>query len=125
MFSDRLAIADAYPLGAFVELDIWLATATERAHFGTIPPALRAAHLVSVELLSVIHVVSDGRVWLGAGVLTIFTLLAASIANAFWSMSPGQGRLMAINALFKHIDLTGGFTLLALVTEQSSRRQRV
>jgi uncharacterized membrane protein YphA (DoxX/SURF4 family) len=120
----RLALVSAYLLGALVKLGDWPAAVAEQAHFGMQPPALWAALTIAVELLGSFLVLSGRFVWLGAGMLGAFTLLAAFIANAFWSMPPGHERFMATNAFFEHIGLIGGFVLAALVAEHSRRRPR-
>jgi uncharacterized membrane protein YphA (DoxX/SURF4 family) len=120
----RLALVSAYLLGGIAKLGDWPAAIAEQAHFGMHPPALWAALTIAVELFGSFLVLSGRLVWLGAGMLGAFTLLAAFIANAFWSMPPGQERFMATNAFFEHVGLIGGFVLAALVAEHSGRRPR-
>jgi hypothetical protein len=50
--------------------------------------------------------------------LGVFTLLAATLANAFWTMPAGAARFMATNAFFEHLGLAGGFVLVALVADR-------
>jgi uncharacterized membrane protein YphA (DoxX/SURF4 family) len=122
-FLARLALAGAYLLGGIVKLGDWPAAVAEQAHFGMHPPALWAALTIAIELLGSFLVLSGRLVWLGAGMLGAFTLLAAFVANAFWSMPPGPERFMATNAFFEHVGLIGGFVLAAIVAEHSSRRR--
>jgi uncharacterized membrane protein YphA (DoxX/SURF4 family) len=121
----RLSLVGAYLLGAFVKLADWPAAVAEQAHFGMHPPAIWAALTVAVELIGAVLVLSSRLVWLGAGMLSVFTLSAAFTANAFWSMPPGTARFMATNAFFEHVGLIGGFVLAALVAEQWARSRRV
>ena len=121
-FIARLLLVGAYLLGGIVKLIDWQAAVAEQAHFGMNPPALWAALTIAIELIGPILLLTGRIVWLGAGMLGIFTLLAAFTANAFWTMPPGQDRFMATNAFFEHLGLIGGFILTALVAEQAQRR---
>ncbi|WP_404366579.1 DoxX family protein [Sphingomonas sp. MMS24-J45] len=118
----RLALVSAYLLGAIVKLSDWSAAVAEQAHFGMAPPEVWAAATIAVELIGPLLILSGRLVWLGAGMLGVFTLLAAITANAFWAMPAGQARFMATNAFFEHIGLIGGFILVALVSRLEQRR---
>jgi uncharacterized membrane protein YphA (DoxX/SURF4 family) len=122
-FLARLALVGAYLLGGLVKASDWPAAVAEQAHFGMHPPALFAALTILVELVGPLLILSGRLVWLGAGMLGIFTLFAAITANAFWTMPPGQDRFMATNAFFEHLGLIGGFVLVALVAEMEQRRR--
>jgi uncharacterized membrane protein YphA (DoxX/SURF4 family) len=112
----------AYLLGGLVKASDWPAAMAEQAHFGMNPPQLWAALTIAIELVGPILILSGRLVWLGAGMLGVFTLLAAFTANAFWTMPAGQERFMATNAFFEHLGLIGGFVLAALVAELERRR---
>lgn len=111
----RLALVSAYLLGGMVKLGDWSAAVAEQAHFGLHPAAVWAALTIAVELVGPMLILSGRFVWLGAGMLGVFTLLAAIMANAFWAMPAGQARFMATNAFFEHLGLIGGFVLVALL----------
>jgi uncharacterized membrane protein YphA (DoxX/SURF4 family) len=121
-FLARLALVGAYLLGGIVKANDWQAAVAEQAHFGMNPPALWAGLTIAIELIGPILILWGRLVWLGAGMLGVFTLLAAFTANAFWAMPAGQDRFMATNAFFEHIGLIGGFVLAALVAELERRR---
>jgi uncharacterized membrane protein YphA (DoxX/SURF4 family) len=121
-FLARLLLVGAYLLGGFVKLTDWSAAVAEQAHFGMASPALWAAITIAIELIGPLLILSGRMVWLGAGMLGVFTLLAAFKANAFWTMPMGQDRFMATNAFFEHLGLIGGFILAALVAELAQRR---
>jgi uncharacterized membrane protein YphA (DoxX/SURF4 family) len=122
-FIARLMLVGAYLLGGVVKASDWTAAVAEQAHFGMSPPALWAALTIAVEIVGPLLILSGRLVWLGAGMLGVFTLLAAITANAFWAMPPGHERFMATNAFFEHIGLIGGFVLAALVAELEVRRR--
>jgi uncharacterized membrane protein YphA (DoxX/SURF4 family) len=121
-FLARLALVGAYLLGGVVKLADWPGAVAEQAHFGLAPPALWAAVTIAVELIGPLLILSGRLVWLGAGMLGVFTLLAALTANAFWTMPAGAERFAATNAFFEHLGLIGGFVLAALVAQQAGRR---
>ncbi|MDE1172885.1 MAG: DoxX family protein [Parvibaculaceae bacterium] len=110
----RLALVSAYLLGGVVKLAGWPGAVAEQAHFGMHPPAFWAALTIAVEFAGPILILWGRFLWLGAGMLGVFTLLAAITANAFWTME-GETRFMATNAFFEHIGLIGGFVAVALI----------
>ena len=121
-FLARLALVGAYLLGGIVKASYWTAAVAEQTHFGMSPPALWAALTIVVEIVGPLLILSGRLVWLGAGMLGVFTLFAAITANAFWAMPAGQERFMAANAFFEHLGLIGGFVLAAMVAEIEARR---
>jgi len=121
-FLARLLLVGAYLVAAVVKLTDWPAAVAEQAHFGMNPPAFWAALTIAVEVIGPVLVLSGRLVWLGAGMLGVFTMLAAFKANAFWILPAGPERFAATNAFFEHIGLTSGFVLAALVAEQTNRR---
>lgn len=122
-FAARLALVGAYLLGGLVKLADFPAAVAEQAHFGMAPPALWAAITIAIELIGPILILIGRWVWLGAGMLGVFTCFAAVTANTFWTME-GQARFMATNAFFEHIGLIGGFILAAMVAEHDNRHAR-
>ncbi|MHA6720984.1 DoxX family protein [Sphingomonas sp. RS6] len=121
-FLARLLLVGAYLLGGVVKLTDLPAAIAEQAHFGMHPPAFWAALTIAVELIGPVLILWGRWIWLGAGMLGVFTLLAAFTANAFWTMPAGAERFAATNAFFEHLGLIGGFVLAALVAEQAKRR---
>ena len=113
----RLALVSAYLLGGAVKLTDWSGAVAEQAHFGMSPPAFWAALTIAVEIVGPLLILTGRLVWLGAGMLGVFTLLAAFTANAFWTME-GQERFMATNAFFEHVGLIGGFLAVAMLAQR-------
>ncbi|MBA16368.1 MAG: hypothetical protein CMN73_08425 [Sphingomonas sp.] len=120
-FLARFALVGAYILGGLVKLTDWPSAVAEQAHFGMHPPALWAAITIAVELVGPVLILAGRFVWFGAGMLGVFTGLAALVANDFWNLPAGHDRFMATNAFFEHIGLIGGFVLAALVAEHARR----
>jgi uncharacterized membrane protein YphA (DoxX/SURF4 family) len=117
----RLALVSAYLLGAAVKASDFPGAVAEQAHFGMSPPAFWAALTIAVEVVGPLLILTRRWLWLGAGMLGVFTLLAAFKANAFWAMAPGHERFMATNAFVEHIGLIGGFVLVALLDRKERR----
>jgi uncharacterized membrane protein YphA (DoxX/SURF4 family) len=115
LFVARLLLVSAYLIGAVQKLFDWSGAIAEQAHFGFAPPALWAGLTIIVELLGSIMVLFDWKGWLGAGMLGVFTILAAIVANDFWTMA-GHDRFMATNAFFEHLGLAGAFVLAAMIS---------
>ena len=122
-FLARLALVGAYLLGGIVKLFDFPAAVAEQAHFGMHPPGVWAVLTIAIELIGPLLILSGRLVWLGAGMLGVFTVLAAFTANAFWAMQ-GQERFAATNAFFEHLGLVGGFVLAAMIAEHDQRRMR-
>lgn len=110
----RLLLVSAYVIGAVTKIADWPGAVAEQAHFGMSPPAFWAALTIAVELAGPLLILSGRLVWLGAGMLGVFTLLAAIKANAFWTMA-GPERFAETNAFFEHLGLVGGFILVAMM----------
>lgn len=123
-FLARLMLVGAYLLGGVVKLTDWPGAVAEQAHFGMNPPALWAALTIAIELIGPLLVLSGRLIWLGAGMLGVFTLLAAFTAIAFWSMPAGPERFGATNAFFEHLGLVGGFVLAAMIGAYHQRTKR-
>jgi uncharacterized membrane protein YphA (DoxX/SURF4 family) len=124
LFLAKLALVSAYVLGGVVKALDFPGAVAEQAHFGLHPPALFAALTIVVELAGSALVMTRRWVWLGAGMLGVFTGLAALTANAFWSMPDGHDRFMATNAFFEHLGLIGGFVLVAILAQRAPRPVR-
>ena len=122
-FLARIALGSAYVLGGVVKLVHWQDAVAEQAHFGMHPPTLWAALTILVELIGPALLFSNRWTWLGAGMLGVFTGLAAITANAFWTMQ-GEARFAATNAFFEHLGLIGGFALAALVARAAQLRDQ-
>jgi len=116
----RIGLTGAYVLGGLTKALDFSAAVSEQEHFGLRPGWLWAGLTIAVELIGPVLIISGRLVWLGAGMLGVFTGLAALLANNFWALS-GQARFAATNAFFEHIGLIAGFVLAALIAEHGAR----
>lgn len=113
----RLALTSPYLIGGLTKLADWQGAVAEQVHFGIQPAAAFALLTIAAELVGSALIITDRLAWLGAGMLGVFTVLAALIANAFWTMD-GPDRFMATNAFFEHLGLAGGFVLIAILSHR-------
>lgn len=117
-FVARLALVSPYLIGGVAKLGDWPGAVAEQAHFGVQPAALFAALTITVELVGPALILAGRLVWFGAGMLGIFTVLAACLANPFWPLH-GVERFAATNAFFEHLGLVGGFVLVAILSRKA------
>jgi uncharacterized membrane protein YphA (DoxX/SURF4 family) len=82
-----------------------------------LPKAMALLSIV-VEIGGSALIVVNRWVWLGAGMLGVFTALGAVTAHAFWRLS-GKARLEATAVFLMHVGLIAAFVLCALVAERA------
>lgn len=116
----RVALTSAYWVGGLSKLFDFPGAVAEQAHFGIQPATLFAALTIAVELMGSLLVISGKWLWLGAGALAVFTVLATLIAHPFWTMV-GHERFLATNAFFEHVGLVGGFVIASLFASREPR----
>lgn len=95
----------------------------EQEHFGLHPGLLWAVLTIAVELTGPMLILTGRFVWLGAGMLGVFTGLTMLLAYRFWDMT-GTERFAASNGFFEHVALIAGFILAALAAEHAQRTFR-
>jgi uncharacterized membrane protein YphA (DoxX/SURF4 family) len=79
-----------------------------------------AALSIFVELTGSVLVMINRWVWLGAGMLVVFTAIGAVTAHAFWKVS-GPARKEAIAVFLMNFGLIAAFALDALLAERVGR----
>jgi len=87
-------------------------------------PAAMALLSIFTELTGSVLVLIDHWVWLGAGMLGVFTAIGAVTAHAFWTVS-GRARVEALAVFLMHLGLIAAFVLCALVAEREGRGAQV
>jgi uncharacterized membrane protein YphA (DoxX/SURF4 family) len=116
----RLGLTSPFVISALVELQNLAAVTTIQAQYGLRPPAFWAAAVNAVQLLGSTIIISGRFVWIGAGILAVFTGLTEVIAHRFWQMA-GQARFAGRNEFFEHIALVLGLVIVALLAEERAR----
>jgi transmembrane protein len=113
--ASRVALTAAFWWSGIAKLTHFGDAIAEVRHFGLEPAALIATMTIVVQLAGSALVISGCAVWLGAGALAVFTLLATLVAHAFWTV-PIADRGAALNTFLEHLGLIGGFVLVTLLT---------
>jgi uncharacterized membrane protein YphA (DoxX/SURF4 family) len=117
-----------WPLARFALVVIFLASGlskianfsggvAEMAQAGMPAPAAMALLSILVEVTGSVLVLIGRWVWLGAGMLGVFTAIGALTAHAFWKV-PGPERNEAIAVFLMHFGLIAALVLDALLTER-------
>jgi uncharacterized membrane protein YphA (DoxX/SURF4 family) len=119
----RIGLTAPFIVGALMKLSDLHGAALEQERVGLHPGLPWALLTIAVEVTGPMLIISGRYVWLGAGMLGIFTCLANLLVNRFWEMA-GDGRFVATNSFFEHIALIAGFILAALVAEQEYRQRQ-
>lgn len=92
----------------------------EMAHFGLSPTWLFNAATIVVQLIGSGLIIFNKWVWLGAGMLAVFTALTIPIAHDFWAMAE-PNRTAEYYTVLEHITLIGGFMILAIWSRRAAR----
>jgi uncharacterized membrane protein YphA (DoxX/SURF4 family) len=117
----RLLLTSLFLLAAAVEILDLPAAAAAQEHFGLRPGWLWAIVTITVQLIGSIIIISGRHVWLGAGILAVFTGATEVIAHRFWELS-GSAEFQARNEFFEHLGLVAGLVMVALLAEERNRR---
>jgi uncharacterized membrane protein YphA (DoxX/SURF4 family) len=108
-------------IAAIVEIEDFRAAVAAQAHFGMYPPMFWAVVTIIVQITGSVIIISGRRIWLGAGILAVFTASTNVVAHRFREFS-GQDIFEFRNEFFEHLGLVGGLVLVAILAEE---RQRV
>lgn len=111
----RVLLTSAYWVSGLTKLLNFKGALAEEASFHLRPPALFAGITIFVQLVGSALVIADYMLWLGAGMLAVFTLAAMIVAYPFWRVAPAQ-RMMTFTSFCEHLGLIAGFMLATLVS---------
>jgi uncharacterized membrane protein YphA (DoxX/SURF4 family) len=117
----RLCLTALFLLAVAIEVLDFPAAAAAQAHVGLHPGWAWAIVTITVQLVGSVIIISGRHVWLGAGMLGVFTGATEFVAHRFWELS-GLAEFQARNEFFEHIGLVGGFIMVALLAEERNRR---
>jgi transmembrane protein len=90
----------------------------EADHFGLHPAPLAAVAVILVQLGGSALVVFGRHVWIGAGALAVFTVLANLVGHPFWTLADPMARFHDMNAFLANIGLIGGLGLAAILDDR-------
>lgn len=86
------------------------------------PAPLMNALLIVTLLVGSLMILLDRWLWLGAGILSGFLVIAIVLAHSFWAMVE-PARTLHFRVATEHVSLIGGFMALA-VADRWRRAQR-
>jgi len=115
----RVAIVTLYLVSAAFHVTDFREAIAEQVGYGMPAPALSAALAILVEIVGSLLILTARWVWLGAGMLGVFTTLGAVLAHPFWTMR-GNARFEAMATFLEHAGLVGGLILVALAAERAN-----
>jgi uncharacterized membrane protein YphA (DoxX/SURF4 family) len=113
----RFALIVNYLVSGLSKIANFRGGVAEMAQAGMPAPVVMALLSIFVELGGSALVLIGRWVWLGAGMLGVFTAIGAVTAHAFWKVS-GRARVDATAVFFMHLGLIAAFVLCALVAER-------
>jgi len=120
----RFALVVYYLVSGLSKIANFRGAVAEMAQADMPAPAAMALLTIFVELAGSALVLIGRWVWLGAGMLGVFTAIGAVTAHAFWKVS-GRARIQAITVFLMHIGLIAAFVLCAFIAEREGRAAHV
>jgi uncharacterized membrane protein YphA (DoxX/SURF4 family) len=117
-FLARVALTVTFLASGIAKVVNFSAAVSEQVGYGMPFPVFMAALTMAIELLGSLFILFGRWVWLGAGMLGVFTGLGAVIAHPFW-LAPATSRSTESAAFLEHVGLIAGLVLVALVSERS------
>ena len=117
----RLLLTALFLVAAAIEITDFPAAAAAQEQVGLHPGWAWAILTIAVQVLGSIIVISGRHVWLGAGMLGVFTGATEFVAHRFWQLS-GAAEFQERNEFFEHLGLVAGFIMVALLAEERNRR---
>ena len=117
----RLLLTILFLVDAAIEVTNFPAAAAAQEQVGLHPRWVWAIVTITVQVLGSILIISGRHVWLGAGMLGVFTGATEVVAHRFWQLS-GAAEFQERNEFFEHLGLVAGFIMVALLAEERNRR---
>ena len=92
------------------------------AQTGFQPTWLIAVLMIAVQLTGSTLIILNRAVWLGAGMLAVFTLLTIPLAHHFWNMT-GSEATHAMLESEEHLTVVGGLIIVSILSFVRKERQ--
>jgi transmembrane protein len=117
----RLCVISPFLWAGLVKMFNWQGGVDEMASVGLHPAwAFNLAALLT-ELAGSALIILNRAVWIGAGALGVFTVLATFLAHRFWDLS-GASRAMQLNSFLEHATISATFIFVFVVSLRRDRR---
>ena len=115
----RLALVSPFAISGLVKLFDFGGATAEVEGLGLPHPGFVAAAVVATQILGSALFLSRRLCWLGAGILSGFTVFATLLAHAFWQFD-GVERAHQMATFLEHVAIVGGLVLAPLFAERRS-----
>jgi transmembrane protein len=96
----------------------------EMAHFELEPAVLFNVATIITQIGASALIISGRYVWLGAGVLGVFTALTVPLVHHFWSMADEPFRTIAFHTATEHVGMIGGLIGIAVLSARTTEDGR-
>lgn len=113
----RLALVSPFAISGLMKLLDPGNAAAEVRGLGLSSPALVVGAVVATQILGSLLFLSRRFCWLGAGILSGFTVFATLLAHAFWQFG-GVERAHQLATFLEHVAIVGGLVLAAHLAER-------
>jgi len=111
----RICVALPFLVAGTTKLLSWQQGVAEMAHVGLHPAWIFNLASLVTELAGAAAIIVNRAVWLGAGALGVFTLIATVLAHDFWNFA-GAERIQQMNSFCEHATICAAFILLTVVS---------
>jgi transmembrane protein len=110
----RLCLAAPFLWAGVYKLLNWPGGVAEMTGAGLQPAWMFNLAALVTELGGSVLVILNRAVWIGAGALGVFTVLATFLAHGFWDLS-GSARIVQINSFLEHAAISASFIFVTAV----------
>jgi transmembrane protein len=110
----RVAVTLPFLVGGFSKLVDWHDGEAEMLHVGLHPASAFNLASLLTQLIGSALIIVNRKVWLGAGALGVFTVIATLLAHRFWDLT-GDARTMQMNSFFEHWTICAALILVTVV----------
>lgn len=110
----RFCVVAPFLAAGIIKLLDWQAGEAEMEHTGLHPAWIFNLASLLTELGGSALIILNRQIWLGAGALGVFTVLATLLAHRFWDLS-GEARMMQFNTFLEHATISAAFILIVVV----------
>jgi uncharacterized membrane protein YphA (DoxX/SURF4 family) len=113
----RIALASPFFISGMIKLFDFQGAVAEVAGLKLQPAAFFAVAVILTQLGGSALFLTRRFCWLGAGILSVFTLIATLLAHPFW-IFPDAERGHQMATFFEHVAIIGGFAVAAILVHQ-------
>lgn len=111
----RIALTFPFWISGVLKLVDFEAGVAEMAGFGLEPAHIFNVATVVTQLAGSLLIIFGAYVWLGAGVLGVFTGLTVFLVHRFWIITEEPFRTIALHTSAEHIGIIGGLLAIAIL----------